>query len=80
MVHPLLPLQPLSRWLIRFVWASPGRFFAGNEMKAAVAYLVINYDVKFPDDGPRPANEHFGLAVVPDSNAKVLFRKRQATV
>ena len=61
-------------------WTSPGRFFAGSEMKAALAYLVVNYDVKFPNDGPRPPVEHFGIAVVPDRQAKVLFRKRQASV
>ena len=59
---------------------SPGRFFAGNEMKAALAYLVVNYDVKFPNDGARPPNQYFGTAVVPNTKAMVLFRKRQAMV
>ena len=59
---------------------SPGRFFAGNEMKAAIAYLIVNYDVCIPGDGLRPANEHYGLSIVPDRNAKVLFRKRQPMV
>ncbi|GJE87948.1 cytochrome P450 [Phanerochaete sordida] len=61
--------------------ACPGRFFAGNEMKAAVAHLVANYDVKLPEGATaRPPNEMFGLAIVPNRSAKVLFRRRQAVV
>ena len=56
---------------------SPGRFFAANELKAMMAYLVQNYDVKFEDEGKRPSNKWFGLAVVPDPAARVLFRKRR---
>lgn len=61
--------------------ACPGRFFAGNEMKAAVAHLVSNYDVRLPDGAStRPPNELFGLAIVPNRSAKVMSRRRQPVV
>ncbi|KAH9914908.1 cytochrome P450 [Epithele typhae] len=57
--------------------ACPGRFFAGGELKALIAVLVLNYDMKIPGDGPRPSNVHFAEHVLPDLTAHVLFRKRQ---
>lgn len=58
--------------------ASPGRFFAANELKAMMAYIVVNYDVKFEDDGIRPPNKWLGLTIIPDPTASVMFRKRKA--
>ncbi|KAJ7499254.1 cytochrome P450 [Mycena latifolia] len=57
--------------------ACPGRFFAALELKAMLAHLVLNYDVKFVDNGPRPQNQYMASACLPDSSAKVMFRKRQ---
>ncbi|KAJ6516233.1 cytochrome P450 [Mycena sanguinolenta] len=57
--------------------ACPGRFFAAVELKAMLAHVVMNYDVKFVDDGPRPANQYMASACLPDSSAKIMFRKRQ---
>ncbi|KZT08801.1 cytochrome P450 [Laetiporus sulphureus 93-53] len=57
--------------------ACPGRFFAANELKTALAYIVMNYDVKFGGDGTRPINRWFGSSVIPDPMAQVMFRKRQ---
>ncbi|OSC97933.1 cytochrome P450 [Trametes coccinea BRFM310] len=57
--------------------ACPGRFFAANELKTMLAYLVLNYDVKFEEEGKRPANLRFGPADLPAPNATVLFRKRR---
>ncbi|KZT73242.1 cytochrome P450 [Daedalea quercina L-15889] len=58
--------------------ACPGRFFAGNELKTVIAHLVLNYDMKFDGDGARPPNRWFAAAVLPNLDAKVYFRKRQA--
>nr|BAL05135.1 cytochrome P450 [Phanerodontia chrysosporium]BAL05136.1 cytochrome P450 [Phanerodontia chrysosporium] len=58
--------------------ACPGRFFAANELKAMLAYLVVNYDVKFEKEGVRPENMHVGLTISPDPAGKVLFRKRRS--
>lgn len=55
---------------------SPGRFFASNELKALLAFVVLNYDVKLEKDGVRPPDEYFGNSIIPNRTAKVLFRKR----
>ncbi|KAJ7507426.1 cytochrome P450 [Mycena galericulata] len=57
--------------------ACPGRFFAAVELKAMLTHLVVNYDVKFVNDGPRPPNQYIASACLPDSSAKMMFRKRQ---
>ncbi|KNZ75719.1 Ent-kaurene oxidase [Termitomyces sp. J132] len=57
--------------------ACPGRFFAVNELKALFVHTLLNYDVAFMDDGPRPAHCWFNLSVSPDPRASVMFRKRR---
>ena len=56
---------------------SPGRFFAANELKTMLAHLVLHYDVRFAEEGKRPANVRFGPADLPSHTAKVLFRRRR---
>ena len=56
---------------------SPGRFFAANELKAMLAFMVVNYDLKLAGDGARPANVFFGSSVVPAPSGQLMFRKRQ---
>jgi len=57
--------------------ACPGRFFAANELKAMLAYVVMTYDVKMENEGVRPANSYFITNCIPDRKAHVLFRKRR---
>ncbi|KZT08765.1 cytochrome P450, partial [Laetiporus sulphureus 93-53] len=57
--------------------ACPGRFFAANELKIMLASIVLNYDVKFENEGKRPNNFMLATTVLPDPNAKVMFRKRK---
>lgn len=57
--------------------ACPGRFFAGTELKAMLAHLVLNYDVKLETEGVRPADNWIGVARGPNRKAEVMFRKRQ---
>nr|VWO94144.1 Cyp51A [Ganoderma boninense] len=57
--------------------ACPGRFFAASQMKALLAYIITNYDIKFAGDGKRPANANFGLHILPALGDRVLFRARQ---
>ena len=57
--------------------SSPGRFFAATELKAMMAYLLLNYDVKFAREGVRPADRHNIMGISPDPTATVLFRKRK---
>ncbi|KAF8555102.1 cytochrome P450 [Imleria badia] len=56
--------------------ACPGRFFAATMLKTMLAHVVVMYDVKLEDNGTRPQALHFGTWVVPDPNAKVMFRRR----
>jgi len=57
--------------------ACPGRFFAVNEVKGMLAYIILNYDVKLADGQPRPENVWFGHANLANKKAHVLFRKRK---
>ncbi|KAH9834049.1 cytochrome P450 [Rhodofomes roseus] len=58
--------------------ACPGRFFAVNELKVMMAYILLHYDIKFEDGRPRPENSSRWHSVVPQ-NKEVLFRKRQVS-
>jgi len=62
------------------VHACPGRFFASSELKAILAHIVLNYDVKLEREGDRPSNVWFGPTIAPAPDAKVMFRKRQNVV
>ena len=59
---------------------SPGRFFAANELKAMMAYTVLNYDVKMQDDSGIPEPVWYSVKVMPNREAQVMFRRRQAAV
>ncbi|KAI0071402.1 cytochrome P450 [Panus rudis PR-1116 ss-1] len=56
--------------------ACPGRFFAVTELKAVLAHLIVHYDMKLEQEGVIPKDMVFSTAIVPDPEAKVLFRKR----
>jgi cytochrome P450 len=56
--------------------ACPGRFFAANEIKAIMAYLLDNYDFKFADGQKRPESLLFETQYLPNPTATVLFRRR----
>ena len=58
--------------------ACSGRFFASYEIKIIMAYLLLHYEFKFPDEvTERPKNLNFELQSAPDPNVKVLFRRRK---
>lgn len=54
--------------------ACPGRFFAANELKAMLAHVLMEYDVKL--EGAFPKSMNVGSSVIP-AKANVFFRKRQ---
>ncbi|KAJ7097132.1 cytochrome P450 [Mycena belliarum] len=54
----------------------PGRFLAAMQLKAMLAHIVINYDVRSATDGVRPPDDVFGIVAVPNRKAKIGFRKR----
>ncbi|KAL0568281.1 hypothetical protein V5O48_013710 [Marasmius crinis-equi] len=58
--------------------ACPGRFFAVNELKALLAHIILNYDVKFAsDDAKFPEPICVAGTFLPNNKGKVLFRKRR---
>ncbi|CAL1709887.1 unnamed protein product [Somion occarium] len=57
--------------------ACPGRFFAANEIKGILAHTVMDYDIKFENEGVRPDNVWLSIQVLPSPTAQVLFRKRR---
>ncbi|KAH6904404.1 cytochrome P450 [Coprinopsis sp. MPI-PUGE-AT-0042] len=58
--------------------ACPGRFFAVNEIKAMLAYILINYDFRLADGAKDTPPPHWsGVGRSPNAFARVEFRKRQ---
>ena len=54
----------------------PGRYFAAYIIKATLAHIILEYDLKLGGDGVRPADVYFGTSVLPAMDGRVLFRKR----
>ncbi|KAJ3578612.1 hypothetical protein NPX13_g1957 [Xylaria arbuscula] len=58
--------------------ACPGRFFASNQIKIVLAYILSHYDLRLEDGVVgRPKNIMFEVNVLADPTAKVLFKKIQ---
>jgi cytochrome P450 len=54
--------------------ACPGRFFAVNELKLLLAYMVLNYDIEPLEK--RPDGKWIGQVSLPDMKAKIKIRRR----
>ncbi|KGO64075.1 Acyl transferase/acyl hydrolase/lysophospholipase [Penicillium italicum] len=52
----------------------PGRFFSSNELKIALARILLSYDVKLPE-GFRPKVMEMGFEMLSDPEAKVEIRR-----
>ena len=48
-------------------------------MKAVLAHLILNYDIKLGGNGMRPDSIYLTHFVIPSTRTKVLFRKRSTT-
>ncbi|KAM0563067.1 hypothetical protein ACHAPJ_001912 [Fusarium lateritium] len=59
--------------------ACPGRFLIDFEMKMILAYMLRNYDVKFPDEyeGKRPPNYWLAEANIPPTGVNILVKRRE---
>ncbi|KAJ7023057.1 cytochrome P450 [Mycena alexandri] len=58
--------------------ACPGRFFAVNMFKIVMAHLLLNYDVRFEDEGrSHPPVTAIGNAIFRYSDVPVMARARQ---
>jgi cytochrome P450 len=56
----------------------PGRFFASNEIKTVVAYLIRSYDIKAAlDSEKRPESLKFASRVAPDPNISIMIKERK---
>ncbi|KAH8749751.1 cytochrome P450 [Diaporthe sp. PMI_573] len=58
------------------VHACPGRFFAANEVKIALIFMLLNYDWKLPE-GVKPKVHEFGINLNTDAAVEILVRKRE---
>lgn len=57
--------------------ACPGRFFAANTIKAILSRIILDYEFRLEDGSAgRPKNVVVGEHIIPNSSAKVLFKKR----
>ncbi|KAF7336908.1 hypothetical protein MVEN_02127100 [Mycena venus] len=57
--------------------ACPGRFFAATELKAMLAHILINYDIKAEND-TRPPDIRMAEATLPNPWGKIWIRKRES--
>ena len=55
--------------------ACPGRFFAGETLKTLLAFIILQYDFKYPEGESRPPTYTHGEFTPPDSTRKLLFKK-----
>ncbi|CUS13129.1 unnamed protein product [Tuber aestivum] len=55
--------------------ACPGRFFAAEEMKIILVFLLFRYDFKYPEGQSRPRNLNHGEFSYPDTTKHLLFKK-----
>lgn len=58
------------------IHACPGRFFASNEIKILLTYILLNYDIKLIDGQTRPKNTYQQMNITPDPRAQILFMQR----
>lgn len=58
--------------------SSPGRYLAIAEIKAIMAHIIMNYDFKVDGyEKQMPKSTLLWAAIVPNTRAKLAFRKRQ---
>ncbi|KAF2493648.1 cytochrome P450 [Lophium mytilinum] len=60
--------------------ACPGRFFASNEIKILLAFAIMQYDFKFPEDQGQPPIRAHGLENVTNPEAIMLYKSRTPEV
>ncbi|KAJ0120940.1 cytochrome P450 [Diaporthe amygdali] len=56
--------------------ACPGRFFAAQEIKAIMAYILRNYDIRFSKGQDRPESLRVETQYLPHPAATVEFKRR----
>ncbi|KAJ3569657.1 hypothetical protein NP233_g4898 [Leucocoprinus birnbaumii] len=56
--------------------ACPGRFFATAELKTVVARILLDYDIKLPNENEGRPKDFQGMFMEPGAKAQFSFRKR----
>ena len=56
----------------------PGRFFAVQEIKLLMAYMLLNYDIKYLPS--KPKQKWLGPMSMPDMSATITVRRKSETV
>ncbi|KAI4237689.1 MAG: hypothetical protein LQ352_007923 [Teloschistes flavicans] len=57
--------------------ACPGRFFASNEIKAIMSYVITHFEVRFPAGvGRRPESLAVETQFLPDQGGRVMMKRR----
>ncbi|KAG6856473.1 hypothetical protein H0H87_004052 [Tephrocybe sp. NHM501043] len=69
----------LGAFFINFMPWNLKPFFAATELKTALAYIALHYDLKLEDacNGVKPPNTWISIALVPDKRAQICFRRRK---
>lgn len=76
--HQFATINPESLAFGQGKQACPGRFFAGAQIKAVIANILLNYDISFPPgQTTRPQNIYKGGLVRPDPRQKLVFVPRE---
>lgn len=59
--------------------ACPGRFLVDFELKMIISYVLMKYDIKFPEEygGKRPENHWVAEALFPPAGAEILVKRRR---
>ncbi|KAK6216113.1 Metallothionein expression activator [Pestalotiopsis sp. IQ-011] len=60
--------------------ACPGRFFAANEVKIALAHMLLKYDWRFVPGETRPAKMSFESSIGVSTSGKIQFRRRKEEI
>jgi len=61
----------------KVVFYSPGRFLAVGEIKTIIAEILLNYEIKFEDEGKIPPFFYFGVRTIPNMTAEIMYRARK---
>ena len=60
--------------------ACPGRFFASNEIKILLCFLVLQYNFRFIEGKPEPDIINFASMRAVDPRTRIEIRRRQEEV
>ncbi|OAG44392.1 hypothetical protein AYO21_01388 [Fonsecaea monophora] len=73
-LHSMVQTTPQFTYFGHGRHACPGRFFAVNEIKVLLIYTLTHYDIKFPDNSPKPELMWFSGKSMPDMTAEIMWK------